>query len=298
MGRKICHSHTRSENIMKILVTGATGFIGNYIIKELLKLNKHEIIATAYDDNIDNFKWSKNVRYYKVDLNKSNYNMFRFFEEPDLLIHLAWEGLPNFKELYHFEKNLFSNYFFLKNMIMNGLAQLCTIGTCLEYGLVNGCLSEDLPTNPITAYGLAKDTLRRFLEELSKLYKFQFKWIRLFYLYGKGQSSKSIIPQLDMALDNNQEEFNMSKGDQLRDYLPVNKAAEYIVKISLQNKINGIINCCSGEPISIRDLVENYLKKINKTIRLNLGYYNYPDYEPMAFWGDNSKLKLILSEFR
>lgn len=88
--------------------------------------------------------------------------------------------------------------------------------------------------------------------------------------------------------------FNMSGREQLRDYLPVEKVAERIVKISLQNTINGIINCCSGEPISIRKLVEDHIKKRSKSIKLNLGYYPYPDYVSMAFWGDRSKLEQIL----
>ena len=88
----------------------------------------------------------------------------------------------------------------------------------------------------------------------------------------------------------------MSGGEQLRDYLPVEKVAEYIVKISMQDKIRGIINCCSGKPISIRKLVENYLSEKNASIELNMGYYEYPDYEPMAFWGDNKKLMKILDK--
>jgi len=114
-------------------------------------------------------------------------------------------------------------------------------------------------------------------------------------MYGKGQSPKSILPQLDKALDKNEQIFNMSGGEQLRDYLPIDKVAEYIIKISLQDKFTGIINCCSGKPISIRNLVENHLKKRNKSIKLNLGHYPYPNYVPMAFWGDNTKLKSIIN---
>ena len=88
----------------------------------------------------------------------------------------------------------------------------------------------------------------------------------------------------------------MSGGEQLRDYLPVEKVAEYIVKISLQDKIGGVINCCSGEPIPIRKLVENYLIEKNKNIKLNLGYYPYPEYEPMAFWGDTNKLNKVINK--
>jgi len=283
---------------MRILVTGATGFIGNYVIEELTKRDGFEVIATALDPikEVENRSWLKNVRYKSQNLNEVKENYFSFFDNPDILIHLSWQGLPNYKELFHIERNLFTNYSFIKNMIINGLKNLTVIGTCLEYGKQEGSLSEDILTNPITAYGIAKDTLRKFIEELMKKFNFALKWIRLFYIYGKGQNPNSLLPQLNRALDNYEEVFNMSKGDQQRDYLPVEKVAEYIVKISLQNEVNGIINCCSGKPISIRNLVENHLKTRGKSIMLNLGYYKYNDYEPMAFWGDDTKLKRILKK--
>ncbi|MFX1427879.1 MAG: NAD-dependent epimerase/dehydratase family protein, partial [Promethearchaeota archaeon] len=193
---------------------------------------------------------------------------------------------------------LFKNYFFLKNMVQNGLKNLSVIGTCLEYGKKSGSLSEDLPTNPITPYAIAKDTLRKCIEEFKKIFEFNFKWIRLFYMYGEGQNPNSLLPQLDKALDNNEQIFNMSGGEQLRDYLPVEKVAEFIVKISFQTNIDGIINCCSGIPISVRRIVEDHLEKRGKNIKLNLGYYAYPDYESMAFWGDNTKLKQIIDQFK
>jgi len=284
---------------MKILVTGATGFIGNYVVNDLLKLRNHDIIATSIDPpkRAKEFEWYNDVYYITCDLNEIDKNYFSFFKEPDVLIHLSWQGLPNFKELYHFERNVPTNYNFIKKMVQNEEININCIGTCLEYGMKEGCLSEDLITNPITAYGLAKDTLRKYIQELNKKKKFSFKWIRLFYMYGKGQTPKSILPQLDLALYNGENVFNMSGGEQIRDYLPVEKVAEYINKISLQNKITGIVNCCSGKPISINELVETHLKKRNKSIKLNLGYYNYPDYVPMAFWGDTKKLSTILSEY-
>ena len=178
-------------------------------------------------------------------------------------------------------------------MIEGGCKNIVVIGTSLEYGMQSGPLKEDLETKPNNPYALAKDNLRKYLTYLQTCYDFDLKWIRPFYMFGEGQSSNSILSQLKTAIENSEKAFDMSGGEQLRDYLPVEKVAKYIVKISLQNKISGIINCCSGQPISIKELVQNYLKENNKTIKLNLGHYPYPDYEPMAFWGDNKKLNKI-----
>jgi len=180
-------------------------------------------------------------------------------------------------------------------MVVNGLKNLVVTGTCFEYGMKEGCLSEDMVADPQNAYALAKDTLRKFLFELQKKHAFDCKWIRLFYMYGEGQNPNSLLSQLQLALQNGDKKFNMSGGEQERDYLPVEKVAEYIVAVALQNEVDGIINCCSGKSIKIKELATNYLKEKNADITLNLGYYPYTDYEPMSFWGDDHKLKQILN---
>lgn len=281
---------------MKVLVTGAAGFIGNYVIEELLRRGMNVIGTSRSLVKAERRAWLKKVEYIQADLNEGRKDWFSFFGKPDLLIHLAWEGLPNYKELFHLERNLPNNYAFLKNMVEKGLKKVVVTGTCFEYGMQYGPLRENFVTNPSNPYALAKDRLRRFLEQLQNEIDFDLKWIRLFYIYGKGQSPNSILAQLDAALERGDKVFNMSGGEQLRDYMPVEKVAEYIVKISMQDKVSGIINCCSGKPISIRKLVENYLAEKNKSIGLNLGLYPYPDYEPMAFWGNNEKLNRILSD--
>jgi dTDP-6-deoxy-L-talose 4-dehydrogenase (NAD+) len=284
---------------MRVLITGATGFIGNHIVNYFLKNYDFEVVATARDkDRARSFEWFDRVEFIPFDISKSDLESYKLFGKVDILIHLSWSGLPNYKDMFHIERNLYENYNFIKSMILGGVKNINVIGTCFEYGMKSGSLSEDLECKPSNPYGLAKDTLNRFLVELSKKESFGLKWIRLFYMYGDGQSKNSIISQLERAVRDGEKVFNMSGGEQLRDYLIVEKIAEYIVKISIQTKTFGNINCCSGEPISIRKFIENYIIDNNLDIELNLGYYPYPDYEPMAFWGDDSKLKSILEDFR
>jgi dTDP-6-deoxy-L-talose 4-dehydrogenase (NAD+) len=181
-------------------------------------------------------------------------------------------------------------------MLENGLHDLTVTGTCFEYGMQNGCLHEEMAVEPQNPYAIAKNSLRKNVESLSLEFSFRFKWVRLFYMYGEGQSPNSLISQLDKALAANEKIFNMSGGMQIRDFLPITNMAENIVSIAIQADVLGIVNCCSGKPITVKDFVTNYLKANNKEIELNLGFYSYATYEPMEFWGDNKKLKLIVKQ--
>lgn len=279
---------------MKVLVTGATGFIGSYVIEELLKRG-HSVVATATSEEKAASKaWFSKVAFASHSIGEEGEeDLFNKFGRPDKMIHLAWQGLPNYKAPFHFEENLPRQYFFLKKLVAQGLKDITVTGTCYEYGMKTGCLPETMVPDPANSYAIAKNSLRLFLEQLQQQHPFVFKWARLFYMYGEGQHPNSLLPQLKRALDAGDEVFNMSGGMQVRDYLPVEKVAEYIVTIALQDKITGIINCCSGRPITVKQLVEEYLATQQKNIRLNLGYYPYPDYEPMEFWGDAGKLQSI-----
>lgn len=282
---------------MKILVTGATGFIGNYVVNELLKNNCQVIATSVSEEKAKAASWFSQITYIAFNLKgfDDNINYYSFFGEPDAMIHLAWEGLPNYKDTFHYEENLPRHLAFLTNLINNGLTNLSVTGTCFEYGMKEGCLNEEMICEPANPYAIAKNELRIQLQLLNAHQSFNFKWIRLFYMYGQGQSVKSLISQLEIALDNNEAQFNMSGGEQVRDFLPVEEVAANIVEIALQNTVQGVINCCSGKPFTVKAFVEDYLKANNKSIVLNLGYYPYTDYEPMKFWGDNNKLKLIQS---
>jgi nucleoside-diphosphate-sugar epimerase len=277
---------------MKILVTGASGFIGNYVINYLVHNTNHQIITTSRNkERVKDKTWYPKVQFLEADLYSKKNNFFEFFENPDLLIHLAWSNLPNYSKSFHITENLTNDVLFLENIIDNGLKQLVVTGTCFEYGMQEGELCEVMPTLPQNPYAIAKDALRKYLEFKTADNTLRLLWLRLFYMYGKGQSPNSVISQLEAAIQNGEEQFNMSGGEQIRDYLPVENVAEYIVKCALNCEASGIINISSGKPIKLRDFIENYLKTIRKDIKLNLGSFPYSSIEPMAFWGKNKKLK-------
>ena len=272
---------------MKIAVTGATGFIGKAVVKELLKNKIKPIIIVRKQSRIPNF--FLNCEIFKTNLHKIEKKFYFKIKQPDVLIHLAWEGLSDYQSQKHLMKELPNQKFFLENMISSGLKNLFIPGTCFEYGLVENCINENKQLKPVNNYGKAKKKLLIKLISLSKKFKYNLIWARLFYVYGKNQSNRSIFGQLRDAVNKKKTFFNMSDGDQLRDYMSVEEVAKHIVKLSLSKKNLGPINLCSGKPIKVKNLIKKFCKKNKWKIRLNLGYFKVSKNEPKNFWGLPSK---------
>jgi nucleoside-diphosphate-sugar epimerase len=277
---------------MKIAVTGANGFIGRYVLAELALKN---VPCVAVDLYAPGKKDSSSFKWTQIDLYEPPADAFHRMDRPDTLIHLAWGGLPNYRSAHHLEKELPGQYKFLSELVHEGLRCLVVAGTCFEYGMRSGVLTEDLTPYPENPYARAKNSLRQNLESLKLTKPFNLVWTRLFYVYGEGQSKTSLYSQLKEAVLRGDTEFNMSGGEQLRDYLPVEAVAREIVRLAMLGVDVGTVNICSGNPISVRELVERWIRENGWKIKLNLGYYPYPDHEPMAFWGSRKLLDSIIA---
>jgi nucleoside-diphosphate-sugar epimerase len=279
----------------KVLVTGATGFIGQHVVRELLRQGYTVVATSIHADRAVSCDWYADVTYIPFDFAQFDpgVNYRAFFDHPDALIHLAWEGLPQYTAPFHIDSNLPRHLTLLTNLIEQGVRDITVTGTCFEYGITEGCLSEDLVPAPANAYAIAKDRLRQALE---LLLPGQLRWARLFYMYGRGQHPNSLFSQLETALAAGASVFPMSGGQQERDYLPVERVAAFIVAIAAQQTVTGIINVCSGEPITVQAMVERYLAETNRAITLQLGVYPYSPLEPMRFWGNPAKLQRVLQQ--
>lgn len=260
---------------MRLAVTGASGFVGRHVVAELARRGLE----------------ARLLQRPAFDLHEDPADACARAGHPEVLLHLAWGGLPNYQSAHHFERERPAQYAFLRAMVRGGVRHVVVSGTCFEYGMQSGPLHEDLPCTPTNAYGYAKDTLRRELEFLKREIPFRLTWARLFYLWGDGQAAGSLWPLLQAAARRGDAQFPMSGGEQLRDYLPVAQAASWLVDLALQPEGEGLVNVCAGRPVSVRALVEGWIAQQGWTIAPQLGRYPYPAHEPMAFWGDDRRLR-------
>ncbi|MBV4459668.1 NAD(P)-dependent oxidoreductase [Pseudomonas sp. COR58] len=281
---------------MKVLVTGATGFVGRHLVAALLARGC-TVRAVARDaQKAADMPWINDVEFVSADIHAADLNIGALTEGVDALAHLAWPGLPNYRALFHFEHNLMADYRFVKSVVEAGVKQVLVTGTCFEYGMQSGPLSERNDAQPTNPYGLAKHTLHLFLQNLQQEYPFTLQWVRLFYLHGEGQNPNSLLAALDRAIDAGEPTFNMSAGEQLRDFLAIETAAAHLAAILHKRDFDGTLNCASGQPVSVRALVEQRVRERGASIGLNLGHYPYPTHEPMAFWAVTERLQQLLGD--
>ncbi|MAU58441.1 MAG: epimerase [Flavobacteriaceae bacterium] len=273
-------------NKQNIVITGATGFIAKNLIPRLLNKKYKILILVRSTDKIKKFKWFSKITFIKFDFNNQNLNLAKI-KNNSTLLHLAWEGLPNYNSKSHL-KNVSKQIKFLKKLIeKKKIKNLIVTGTCQEYGLLEGMQNTSQDVFPTTYYAKAKVRLYKKIINLKKKNIFYFKWLRLYYTWGKYQQEDTLFSQLNSAIKNNEKYFKMSKGDQLRDYIPISTMIRKIIK-TVNIPEDGVYNICSEKPISIKALVKKIITMKKSKIRLKLGYYPYPSYEPKNFWGKSN----------
>lgn len=213
--------------------------------------------------------------------------------KPKCVILLSWPGLPNYKENFHITRNLPACVELIDQLAEAGLKRLVVAGTCYEYGLQNGPLREDQFTEPANSYAIAKDCLRRVIASRYSHQDLQWCWARIFYPFGQGQNPNSLLPSLQHAIDQGDQTFSMSSGRQIRDFVSVDQVAAVLLKLAMNPTAQGIYNCGSGQPVSLREMAEERIAKALSSMALRLGAYPDREDEPMAFWADTSKINLL-----
>ncbi len=277
---------------MKIAITGATGFIGRHVRNALAKTD-HEVVLVARSVERVGEKLVRE-EVIVADLDESRSDWFDLFGKPNAVLHLAWGGLPYYMDKYHLEVELPMQSKFLAALINSGLKKLVVTGTCYEYGMSSGALSEGQETNPNTPYGIAKDSLRKELLELQTTKWFDLTWARIFYPYGEGQSEKSLYSQLRSAITLKQE-LLMGSGRQILDFIHVEQVARYLLLLSTSVTNVGVINLGSGKPQTVAAFVQEQIQSFQSDLVPRFGSIPDRDYESVSFWSDNSRLDSVFN---
>ncbi len=210
---------------------------------------------------------------------------------PTHAILLSWPGLPNYQEPFHITRNLPACINLIEQLVAAGLQRIVVAGTCYEYGMQNGALKEHQFTDPVNCYAIAKDNLRRVLATRFSGQNLQWCWARVFYPFGQGQNPNSFLPSLQRAIDRGDSMFAMSSGRQIRDFIPVSQVAQHLLDLAVNQRAQGVYNCGSGHPVSLREFAEKQIGKSFSSIDLKLGVHPDRQDEPLAFWADMEKMK-------
>lgn len=274
---------------MKIVVTGASGYMGSHIVKKILDRG-HEVIAVDLKyDQLDERAICSSVNIFDGDE-----LIFEKLGSPDVCLHLAWKDGFAHNSQAHLE-NFSAHYIFIRNMLKGGLKHIAVMGSMHEIGYHEGAVDENTPTNPLSYYGVAKNALREATILLCKENNAICQWLRAYYILGDDLKNNSIFSKICKMEEEGQTTFPFVSGKNKYDFLNIEDLAEQIVATITQSEINGIINCCSGEPVSLADKVEEYISEHNFNIKPDFGKFPEREYDSPAIWGDDSKIKIIMN---
>ena len=275
----------------KVLVTGSGGFIGRHVVESLAKKGC-EVIAV--DINNSALKPIEGVTVYNCSIFDEGQDVFEKFGCPDICVHLAWrDGFVHNSDAHM--KDISSHYTFIKNMLDGGLKKIAVMGTMHEIGYWEGAIDENTPCNPMSQYGIAKNALRQSIIKLCEESKSILYWLRAFYIVGDDTFNHSIFSKIVQMDKNGEELFPFTSGKNKYDFISVDELALQISTSVLQDDITGIINMCTGQPKSLGERVEEFIKDLNLKIRPLYGAYPDRQYDSPGVWGDATKINEILS---
>ena len=274
---------------MRVLITGANGYLGQGVVKQLLDDGVEVIATDLCSNNIDERATIKVCDLFNLN------DPFSFFEKPDVLLHLAWRNGFVHNSDTHIS-DLYSHYLFIKKMIDGGIKRVAVMGTMHEVGFFEGSINEKTPCNPQTLYGIAKNTLRQIVAGLCENTNIKFQWLRGYYMVGNVGCGNSVFSKISFAEKEGKTLFPFTNGLNQCDFLDYDDFCLKTASAVEQDEINGIINICSGRPQKLSDRIEKFIKDNDYRIRLDYGKFPDRPYDSKAVWGDSKKIEEIMKK--
>lgn len=277
----------------RVVVTGAGGYVGRHVVRALLDRG-HDVVATVRPGSRADV--DPRATLVAADVLDPGFDLAALGEPADGLVHLAWQDGFAHNAPSHMLQ--LSNHFrFLDAAVGWGVGRLAVLGTMHEVGYWEGAIDADTPTNPLSLYGIAKDALRRasFVHLAPRV---SLQWLRCYYILGDDRSNQSIFTRILTAVDEGKTTFPFTTGKNRYDFIDVDELAEQIAAVSARADVTGVINCASGEPVSLADRVERFIADNGLPITLEYGAFPDRPYDSPGVWADASLIRTVLAEDR
>ena len=275
---------------MRVLLTGATGFVGSQVARAMLR-EGHEVWATMRSDSD-----RSRIVDIEADLRVVEHDLLRGHPDalvelqPELCVHAAWYVEPGryLSSAVNIDF-LAASARLAHALAKSGCRRFIGVGTCYEYDTDLGRLSEAAPTRPRHLYSASKLSLHLLLEQIASLTGLEVAWARLFYLYGPHEDQRRLVASVARSLVRG-ERVEVTPGEQVRDFLHVEDVGAALAAIALSSVL-GPINVCSGEPVTVREIVEALGRAAGRPELIAVGSRPYAQGDPMVVYGDNRRLR-------
>lgn len=256
----------------RVLVTGATGFVGKQVLASTLQ-RAVQVVPVVRPGSVGKLPDSPQLEapILTEDLFAENESWWQQrLRGVDILIHVAWYAEPG---KYQFSTRnmdcLIGTLRMAQAAAKTGVKRLVGVGTCFEYAQSGRPLSVDSPLVASSPYAACKAAVYFALLQLLPQYGLQFVWCRLFYLYGSGEDERRLVPTIRKNLSEGRA-VDLTAGNQVRDFLDVSEAGRRIADVALSSK-TGAINICSGKPVTVRELAESIADEYGRRDLLKFG---------------------------